>query len=78
MELIHHTNEALTPHLLEEEYPQGWRKLKIPIYDEKAEPQDHLHNFVTRMEDVTTREDTRRCHCMVPRNLRVVYTISMD
>lgn len=50
-------DEALTPHLLAKEYPKNWRQPKLSSYDGKTNPEDHLHSFIIRMEDVTNRDD---------------------
>lgn len=56
-EPVDHMDEALAPHLLVKDYPINWRQPKLPTYNGKSDPKDHLHSFITGMEDVTKKDD---------------------
>lgn len=55
--ILQEEDEALAPHVLSEEYPKGWRRPKLLLYNEKTDPEGHLHSFETSMEDVITKDD---------------------
>lgn len=43
MEATHLAGEALALHMLEKEHSIRWRKQKLPTYDGKMDPEDHMH-----------------------------------
>lgn len=48
--------EALA-HLLEVDYPKGWKTPRIPTYNGLGDPRYHIHAFTTGMKDITPRKN---------------------
>lgn len=49
--------EALAPHLLIQKFPNKWVKPKLLEYKGSTNPEDHVHHFVTNVEDLMDHQD---------------------
>lgn len=47
----------MAPHLLSKKFLEKWVRPKLPEYKGHTELEDHIHKFITNMEDLTSKKD---------------------
>lgn len=51
------SEEALAPNLLSKKIPDKWVRPRLPEYKELIDHEDHVHKFITNMENLMSRKD---------------------